>query len=307
VTSLNVSFYSRTGAGIAVALSAAAAFAVANTSTNVAYHGGSNALTVAATRFLVPSAAIMLWLRASGLSPLLPKRDALVAALLGAVTALYSWALLRSFSSIPFALAILIFYLFPLMAAVIAAALGWEKFAWRTGGAIMLAIAGLALALDVHGGRFHAEGVSLAFLAAIGLAVVVAVSGRALGKGDARRLTLYMAAAASVLLLVLCVASGSFALPSTAPGWIGFAAATTLYGYAMIAFFIAISMIGPVRTSLLSYADAVMSAALGVAVLGQALTFLQIAGIAVVVLALVGATQPRDAAAKPACRSAANG
>jgi drug/metabolite transporter, DME family len=149
------------------------------------------------------------------------------------------------------------------------------------------------LALNVRGSNLNAEGVALAFFAAVGLAVVVSVSSRMFGKGDARPLTLYMAAVASVLLLILCTASGDFALPRTASGWIGFVTAATLYGFAMIAFFIAISMIGPVRTSLLSYADAVISAGLGVFVLGQALTLVQIAGIALVILALIGATQPR--------------
>jgi hypothetical protein len=43
--------------GVTIALAAAAAFALANTSASVAYHGGSNALTVAATRFIVPAVA----------------------------------------------------------------------------------------------------------------------------------------------------------------------------------------------------------------------------------------------------------
>jgi drug/metabolite transporter (DMT)-like permease len=222
-----------------------------------------------------------------------PKRDAVVAASLGILTALYTWALLRSFSSIPFALAVLIFYLFPLMAAVIVAGFGWEKFAWKTGAAIVLAFAGLALALDVRGGNLNTEGVALAVFAAIGLAVVIVVSSRVFRTGDARPLTLYMAAAASVLLLILCASSGDFALPQTASGWIGFLAAAAFYGFAMIAFFIAISMIGPVRTSLYSYTDAVISAGLGVVVLDQALTMIQTAGIALVILALIGATQSR--------------
>jgi drug/metabolite transporter (DMT)-like permease len=281
----------RAWVGVGVALAAAAAFALANTSANVAYHGGCNPLTVAATRFLAPTAALSAWLCISGVSLVLPKRHAFVAASLGVVTALYTWALLRSFSFIPFALAILIFYLFPLMAAVIVAYLGWEKFAWRIGGAIAAAFAGLALALDVRGSALNPEGVALAFFAAVGLAVVVAISSREFGKGDARPLTLYMAAAASVVLLLLCAASRDFTLPQTASGWIGFLAAALLYGFAMIAFFIAISMIGPVRTSLLSYADAVISAGLGVVVLGQALTLVQMAGIALVIAALIGAAQ----------------
>jgi len=133
----------RTWVGVIIALAAAAAFALANTSASVAYHGGSNALTVAATRFIVPAAALVVWTRISGIPLRLAKRDALAAASLGVVTALYNWAILRAFSSIPFALAVLIRYLFPLMAAAIVAGLGWEKLAWRTIAAVVVAFAGL--------------------------------------------------------------------------------------------------------------------------------------------------------------------
>jgi drug/metabolite transporter (DMT)-like permease len=292
VSAINVVSRPRAWVGITIALAAAAGFALANTSATLAYQGGSNPLTVAATRFLAPTAALVVWLQASGVSLLLPKRDAIAAALLGVVTALYSWALLRSFSLLPFALAVLIFYLFPLIAAIIVAGLGWERFAWKTGAAIVLAVAGLALALNVHGGALDIAGMALAFLAAVGLAIVVVVSSRVFGKGDARPLTLYMAAAASIVLLLLSAASADLALPRTSSGWIGFAAAAAFYGFAMIAFFIAVSIIGPVRTSLLSYAEAVISAGLGVILLGQAPTLPQVAGIAIVILALIGATLP---------------
>lgn len=291
MTAINVTSHSRTWVGVVVALAAAAGYAVANTSATLAYQSGSNPMTVAATRFLVPTVALLLWLRLTGVSLALPRRDTLLAILLGFVTAVYTWALLRSFSALPFALAVLIFYLFPLLAAVIAAVFGWEKFNWKIGAAIVLALVGLALALGVRGGNLDAGGIVLSLIAAVGLAVVIVVSSRLFGGGDARPLTLYMAAAASVVLLILCAVSGDFALPQTASGWIGFAASSIIYGFAMITFFIAVSMIGPVRTSLLSYADAVISAALGVVVLGQALTVVQVAGIALVIIALVGATQ----------------
>jgi drug/metabolite transporter (DMT)-like permease len=291
MTAINVTSHSRTWVGVVVALAAAAGYAVANTSATLAYQGGSNPMTVAATRFLVPTVALLLWLRLTGVSLVLPRRDTLLAILLGLVTAVYTWALLRSFSALPFALAVLIFYLFPLLAAVIAAVFGWEKFNWKIGAAIVLALVGLALALGVRGGNLDAGGIVLSLIAAVGLAVVIVVSSRLFGGGDARPLTLYMAAAASVVLLILCAVSGDFALPQTASGWMGFAASSIIYGFAMITFFIAVSMIGPVRTSLLSYADAVISATLGVVVLGQALTVVQVAGIALVVIALVSATQ----------------
>jgi drug/metabolite transporter (DMT)-like permease len=291
MTAISTSSQSRTWVGVVVALAAAAGYAVANTSTSVAYQAGSDPMTVAATRFLVPTVALLVWLRLSGVPLALPRRDAILGVLLGFVTALYTFALLRAFHVLPFALAVLIFYLFPLIAAVIATTLGWEKFNWKIAAAIVLALIGLALALGVRGGgNLDVVGIALSLLAAVGLAVVIVVSSRLFGGGDARPLTLYMAAAATVLLLILCAVTRDFALPQTPAGWIGFVASSFVYGFAMIAFFIAVSMIGPVRTSLLSYADAVISAGLGVVVLGQALTMVQVAGIALVIVALVGAT-----------------
>lgn len=285
---------SRTWRGIIVALAAAAAFSLANMSAAVAHDGGATPLTVAAVRYLVPAVALVIWLRLSGGSLLMRRRDAAAAVGLGIVTAFYTWALLKSFTLIPFALAVLIFYLFPLLAAVIVAALGWEKFAWRTAAEIVVAITGLALALNVHGGHLEPQGVLLAGLAAVGLAIVVAVSSRVFGKDDARPLTLYMAASASVLLFILCAASRDFVLPHTNTAWFGFIVSSTLYAFAMIAFYIAVSMIGPVLSSLLSYADAVISAGLGVVVFGQALAPVQVAGIALVIVALIGATVQRS-------------
>ena len=215
---IGVARHSRAWLGIAVAVAAGAAFSIANTSAGVAYQGGSDPLTVASTRFLLPTAALIAWLSVTRVSLVLPKRQAIVAILLGVVTALYNSALLRSFNSIPFALAVLIIYLYPLIAAVIVAGFGWDKFAWRTGAAIAVAFIGLALALDVRGGNLEIGGVILAFLAAVGLAVVVAVSSRVFGNGDARPVTLYMSAAASVLLLLLCAVSGVFAFRQTMPG-----------------------------------------------------------------------------------------
>lgn len=290
MSTIRTTIQSRTWFGVVLALAAAAGYSLSNTSAHVAHTAGSNALTVAAMRFVVPTIALIVWLRLAGISLTLPRRDAIIAALLGVATAFYTWALVAAFTSIPFALAVLIFYLFPLLAAVIVALFGWERLSWKTIAGLVLAFAGLALALNIQSGSLDAFGLILALLAAIGLAVVIAVSGRLLAKHDPRPVTLYMAAVASAVLLIFCAITGDFALPKTQPGWISFLASAVFYGFAMIVFFIAVSMIGAVRASLLSYADAVISAVLGVIVLGQALTLVQTAGIALVILTLIGTT-----------------
>jgi drug/metabolite transporter (DMT)-like permease len=100
------------------------------------------------------------------------------------------------------------------------------------------------------------------------------------------------------LLAVLCASWGKLRFPDTVPGWIGFAGAAALYGFALIAFYIAVSMIGPVRASLLSFIEPVIAAGLGVILLGEPLTGLQITGVALVIIALMSATAPQLAATK---------
>jgi drug/metabolite transporter (DMT)-like permease len=277
-------------AGIALALAAAVAFAFANTSAGVAYRSGSNPLTIAAIRFLLPTATLIVWLWMDGVRMSLPGRDGWIAGMLGLVTGVYTLALLSAIAAIPLALAILVFYLFPLVATIILAVCGWEKFGWPAIVAVVLAFAGLALALDPGGRGFHFEGVALALGAALGLGIVIAVSSRVFRSGDSRPVTLYMAGAAAVVLIVLCAVHGEFALPQTGVGWLGLFGTSVFYAFAMIAFFIAVSMIGPVRVALLSYLEPVVAAALGVTLFGETLAPIQIVGIALVIAALVGST-----------------
>jgi drug/metabolite transporter (DMT)-like permease len=273
-----------------LALSSAFAFAFSNASAIVAFHSGSNPLTVAAFRFVLPAVVLAAWLAMQNRPLWLPRRDGWLAVGLGVVTAAYTGALLSAIGAIPLGLTILIFYLFPLVATVILGLFGWERLGWKMIAAILVALIGLGFALDPRVGGLNMQGVLLAFAGALGLGIVVAVSSRMFRAGDSRPLTLYMAVVAAVLLIAFCALHGDLALPNTAQGWAGFAAAALFYAFAMIAFFIAISMIGPVRSSLLCFAEPIASAALGVALFGETLSFTQIGGIVLVIGALIWAT-----------------
>jgi len=287
---MSLASQSRPWVGITIGLAAAVAFALSNTSASLAFHGGSNPLTLAATRFVLPTLVLVAWLRLQGVMLWLPKRGGWIAVALGAITAAYTWALLSAIGAIPLAIAILIFFLFPLIATIILGVCGWEKLGWQTIAAVVLAFFGLALALDPRAGNLDIEGMALAFGGALGLGTVIAVSSRVFRAGDSRPVTLYMAAVSAVLLVIICAVQGDFVFPVTGFGWIGFIGAAALYAFAMIAFYIAVSMIGPTRSSLLCYVEPVIAAGLGVILLSEALTFIQIAGIALVIVSLVGAT-----------------
>jgi drug/metabolite transporter (DMT)-like permease len=275
--------------GTALAVIAAIGFALSNTLASLAYEGGSNPLTVAALRFFLPAIVLVAWLRVERVSLSLSGRDAWIAILLGVLTAQYTWALLVAIHLIPLALAVLLLYLFPFLTTIILVLFGWEKVSLRAT-AIAVAFAGLVLAQEPRSGGANFSGLALGFSAALGLALVIVLSSRVFGAGDARPLTLWMAAVAAALLATLCAARSEFQLPHADLGWIGLVGGMVLYGFAMIIFYVSVAMIGPVRASLLSYVEPVASALLGIAVLGQILAPVQFAGIALVIAALVAAT-----------------
>ena len=82
-------------------------------------------------------------------------------------------------------------------------------------------------------------------------------------------------------------------LPQTGLGWTGFVGSAAFYAFAMITFFVAISMIGPVSASLMSYVEPIVAAGLGMALLGERLSAFQVIGIAIVIAALIAAARWR--------------
>jgi len=284
----------RTWAGVPLALAAAVAFALANTSATLAYQNGSNPITIAAARFVLPIVVLSFWLYLGG-SPLrLPSSQGRIAAVLGVITAIYNLALLSAINIIPLALAVLVFYLFPLIAIVILSSFRLEKLRTPTILMMALALGGLTLALNPRAGSLDYLGVALAFVAALGLGTVIVVSGQIVRAADSRPVTLYMATIASISLVTFCFLKGEFVLPQNGLGWVGFAGAAVFYTFAMVSFYIAISKIGPTNVALLSYTEPVAAAGLSVILLGQVLDLYQVVGIALVITALIGAVLSRS-------------
>ncbi len=272
--------------GIALVLAIGVGFAMANTLAGVAYTGGTDALTVSTSRFFLPALIIAVILLATGQPLLMPKRDGLIAAVLGLITVGYTWGLLSAIEVLPVPLAVLVFYLFPIFTTFIVAAMGWEKLHRINVIAAFVAFAGLALALGVSGKGLNLTGVALAAMSALGLAIVSAVSSRVIRAGDPRQATFYMAATAAVTFVLITLLFGEFRLPTTPTGWWGLIGTNLVYAAAMIGFFVAISMIGPGKTTLYSNIEPLIAIGAAFVLLDQVLSPWQILGIVTVVGAL---------------------
>jgi drug/metabolite transporter (DMT)-like permease len=275
---------------VILATAAAVAFACSTTSAKIAYGSGSDAATVACLRFCFPILVLATWLRASRLPLTLASKGVAIASLMGVLTAAFSWALLSAVNVIPVAQAILVFYLFPILLTIILVLLRWERFNFALLAQTALALAGLALALDPQAGKLESEGLILALGAAFGFAIVIALSSYGSRQNDPRLLTLYMSGVAAAALMIFSATQGEFRLPSTGIGWVGLISSAAFYSFGLIAFFVAVPVIGPMRVSLLLYAEPLATAVLGVLFLGEHLTWLQVVGMFLTVSALLSVT-----------------
>ncbi|MBT3808442.1 MAG: DMT family transporter [Rhodospirillaceae bacterium] len=273
--------------GIAIVVGVSICFAFSNTLAGLSYRSGADPFSVSTVRFVLPSLILIGLLRAAGKPILMPRRDGMIGIGLGIVTAIYAWSLLSAIEVLPVPLAVLIFFLFPLFTSLIVAVFGWERLTRVTVIAGLVAFGGLALALGVTWSGLELIGIVFGLIAAFGLAIVSVVSSRIMRNSDHRQVTLYLVATAAITFAVIALVRGEFLLPQTTTGWWAFAGTNILFAIAMIGFFIGISMIGPVKTTLFSYLEPLATIAAAFMLLGQSLETVQFVGALVVIFALL--------------------
>ena len=180
----------------------------------------------------------------------MPFRRRLAAFGIGAVLATYSYGVLAAIQYIPVALAILIFYTFPLLTAAYTWVSGRERPTVLSVGALLVAFLGLGLALDIGSGAMNPLGIALAAVAALGVTVVIILNNRLVGSADSYPVTLHMMLSAATLCALVTVLLGDFTLPQTNTGWASLGIGTASYAAAITTVFIAVSLAGPVPVTL---------------------------------------------------------
>lgn len=277
--------------GIVLALVSSVFFALANTMAGVACVGGSNSFTLTTTRFVLPAVFLFVILLASGKAIALDRRSAIVATILGVISAVYTLALLMAIERLPVAIAILIFYLFPVFTPFFLAGLGWERLRTKTVVSAVVVFFGLGMALAVQFGALDPVGMLAGLVSAVGFATVCTISNRLMGGQDSRRATLYLSAGATGAMLIAALFAGDILLPVTPMGWVGFTLSNVLYACGIIGFYIALSIVGAAAATFFINLEPIVVVGAGYVFLGQMITGWQMVGVAIVVGALIYASQ----------------
>ena len=280
--------------GILLALISAVFFALANTLTGVANNGGTNPFTMTATRFILPAVLLFLILLLKGKPVLLDRRAGTIAAALGVVTMVYTFALLKAIELLPVTIAILLFYLFPILTAFMLGLFGWGKVSTRMMVSAFIAFFGLGLTLAVQFDELSTIGMWAGVASAVGFAICCAVSHTLMQGQDSWRVTLYISGVATLSMAVVMTFAGDFRLPESGTGWAGFMFSHLLYGTAIIGFYASISLVGAAASTFFVNLEPIVVVGAGYVLLGQTIMPLQMVGVAIVVAALVYASRSKE-------------
>lgn len=268
--------------GLAVILFSALAFSIHNTTAVATYAHGVDVLTMLAARSWLGFFALGLFLTLRRMPVILSRKRFYGVMVLSVLFCLQSYFLLASFVYLQVSLAILVFYLFPILVILMTAAIGDERLTpLKTAGAVA-AFGGLALALDI-GGNPNLVGVLLAFGSAICLALNIVGGARMMKTTPGLVVTIYMMATATVVLSIATLAFGGPKLPTSGEGWSWFVAAAITSPLALISFYYALEFTGGPRAAMTMNAEPVMTTIAAVLILNEVLLPKQLVGGGIVV------------------------
>lgn len=273
--------------GLGVLLFSAVIFGLNNNLARLSYDHGTNVVTLLTIRTIVALLAIGMYLTWMRLWRRFARTDLPAFAAASLTFSVGALLLLESFHYLPVSLAVLFFYLFPIMVALIYLAIGEERltsFGWF---GVIAAFCGLALALEVfHGFNLNLVGVFLSLASAMCIALNIVSSHRLMRRYPGILVTFWLMAVSQIIFAIGMIAVVGIALPTAGTGLLVFGGAVIAGPVALISFYIGLSMAGGTKTALVMNLEPVTTMLFAVAILGETLGWLQYTGAAIVIASI---------------------
>jgi len=265
---------------------AALAFGSSNVFGKIAFASGADVLTLVTFRGFIGIAFVWAWLHFTPAPVRHTPRARRVALGLGVLFAANVYGVFKAIEAIPVPIAVLAYFIYPLLTGIGGAITGLDKLSWRGALAALAAFGGLALMIGAHPGDLAFAGLAFAFGAACCRTVMLLVTRAELGGADSRLTSGYSLLSSTAVLAVACLLTQTWNLPQTAPGWAGFLGASFATTVAILALFASTARIGPFRTALTMNLEPVVSTVLSMLLLGESMGPLQALGAAIMIAAL---------------------
>jgi drug/metabolite transporter (DMT)-like permease len=268
-------------------LVAATTFALSDVFSKVALIAGMDPLSLATFRsvFSVVFMLGWLWLR----PPPVPytARQRWIALGIGVLFAGVVFGLFKAFELVTVPVAILTYFIYPLLTGIIGALIGVDKLGWRGAAAAIVAFFGLALIVGAQPGAVALSGIAFALGAGCLRTAVLLISRAALAGADSRLLSWYSQLSSTLIFVVFALATWNWHSPQTGTGWFALLVVSVTVTIAVLTLFISINRIGPFRSALIMNLEPLIATILSAVLLGEFMTAWQVLGGAIMLGALV--------------------
>jgi drug/metabolite transporter (DMT)-like permease len=274
-------------AQIGPALLGASSFACGDVLSKVVLRHGADVLTMSMVRGVIGVVLLFAWLQLLPPRPPFAPRARAISFGLGVLFAGNVMLLFTAIALVEVPIAILTYFVYPLLTGLAAAATGLGKISWRGALAAVVAFLGLALMIGAHPGSLAAMGI-LAALGAAGCRVVMLLVTRAALQGaDALQITWYSMMSSTAVLVAATLAAQDWQPPVDAPGWTALLAFSAAVTAGILGVFASTVRIGPFRTALFMNLEPLLATIGSALFLGEVVTPLQALGGAVMIAALM--------------------
>ena len=273
-------------AQIGPVLLGASSFACADVLSKVTLVAGGDVLTVTAVRGVIGVAILFIWLRFNP-RPALTGHARWISLGLGILFASNVFLLFKALEVIEVPIAILTYFVYPLITGFAAAAFGLEKVTWRGATAAIVAFLGLALMIGAHPTALAVGGILAALAAACCRVAIMLITRATLREADPLGITWYSMVSSTALFVAVAVATLNWQPPVTLVGWVALIVLSVAITTGILGVFASTIRIGPFRTALFMNLEPPLATIGSAFLLGEVITPLQALGGAVMIGALV--------------------
>jgi drug/metabolite transporter (DMT)-like permease len=206
---------------------------------------------------------------------------------LGVLFAAIVYGLFKAIDLITVPIAVLTYFIYPLLTGIGAALLGVERLGWQGMLAALVAFFGLALTIGAYPQHLSVAGLAFAVGAALCRTVFLLVARLELQKLDPRLTTWYSLISSTAVFAAGAAATMNWQAPQTGYGWIALAVVSVCTAVAVLTLYISTTRIGPFRSALIMNLEPLVATVLSALILGEVITPLQGLGSGIMLAALV--------------------
>jgi drug/metabolite transporter (DMT)-like permease len=272
---------------LAPGIIAATSFAVGDVFSKVVLVSGADVLSLSMFRSVFSVVVIFVWLRLA--PPPVPHspRQRNISLAIGVLFAGIVFALFKAIELVEVPVAILSYFVYPLLTGIIGALLGIDKLTWRGATAALVAFFGLALIVGARQEALALAGIGFAIGGACFRTATLLITRAMLHNADARLITWYTMLSSTSIFVLISLGTWHWQGPQTGYGWFALIVVSTLVTIAVLALFVSVGRIGPFNTALVMNLEPLLATVLSAPLLGEVVTPLQGVGGAIMLLALV--------------------